>query len=104
MDWDFTFDFDFGGAGYRPGGLAVPLFDDSGGGEREMRSLISCVQGEGWVADGGGGMSMTSRESMNVGGLCSRRHRATCHVPTALPAIDAPVDGAEKNVRDHMRP
>ena len=45
-------------------------------------------------------MSITSLESIKVGGLCSSKQSATCQIPAPVCAVD----GGEKNVRDHIRP
>ena len=79
-----------GGGGIRTAGL----FESPGGGDNEIKSLAWGTFGD------GGGMSMTSLESIKVGGLCSSRHSATCHIPTAVRGVD----GGEKNVSDHIRP
>jgi hypothetical protein len=84
-----------GEAGDLPGELPVA---SDGGGDNEIRSFTS----NGF--EDGGDISTTSLESMKVGGLCSSRQSATCHVPTTLLAIEGPVDGAEKKIKDHMRP
>ena len=56
----------------------------SKGGDSDIRSIALVLAG---FEDVGGG-SMTSWESMKVGGLCSSKQSATCHIPTVVRVVD----------------